>query len=102
MGRNQPAYAGTGVGRSNERELLMNLPEGWSPRNDGGFLRIVDGLGLVEVYRTRQHGNACFINGKVAWSAWREPLPNMLLKINQDIRQWQYLNEFAALRAPTE
>jgi len=62
-------------------------------------LRIeVEGLGLIEVYRD-QKGYCCDINGKRAWSAWKDNLRGIELTLRSQIKSFEYLNSF---RTPEE
>lgn len=65
----------------------------WSPRDTGGSLTVVEGLGLIEIYRD-QSGNCVDINGKRAWSSWRESERMIQLAMQGHVRNWDYLNSF--------
>lgn len=68
----------------------------WSPRDAGGFIRIHNKLGLIEIHPW-SGGNCVSINGKVAWSAWRESFELMTYTINDKIHAWEYLNKFVKM-----
>lgn len=63
----------------------------WSQRDGGGYIANVEGLGLVEIYRDKG-GNCVDINGKRAWSAWKESQEMMKYSVADMLWNWQYIN----------
>ena len=68
----------------------------FTARDGGGYLAMVEDLGLVELYANGTAGRCCFINGKQVYCLHRDSLDMMRMHYAQMIRSWQYLNEFKA------
>lgn len=54
---------------------------------------MIDGLGLVHIYRNDRGRIAVDINGKIAWT-FMVGLNEVLWLLNKDIQHWGYINTF--------
>ena len=69
------------------------MRQAWTQRQPSGSMAIVEGLGLIEIYRDKD-GMCVDINGNRAWSAWRASEAMIAMSMDSYISQWQYLNSF--------
>jgi hypothetical protein len=58
------------------------------------YTAMVDGLGVVHIYRNENGRIAVDINGKIAWT-YMVGLEQTLWYVNEDIRRWRYVNSFS-------
>lgn len=64
----------------------------WTPRQPTGSLALTK-LGTIEIYQDKD-GMCVDINGRRAWSAWRDTLEGIQLSISGSLYNWEYLNSF--------
>lgn len=69
----------------------------WERREAGGYTTELIGLGRVEIYNSAEDGRVVYINGKCAWSHWREDVESMKITLATRFRNWEYLNSFKAI-----
>lgn len=71
----------------------MPVNTGWY-HNGKAWERHVPGLGYIEVYRDTK-GSCVDINGKRAWSSWKQSQDEVKLSLDDTFKKWEYLNLFS-------
>lgn len=56
-----------------------------------------EGLGSVVIHREKD-GLAVDINGRRAWSSWKDSVKGIQLSIQTSVAEWNYLNSFTTER----
>lgn len=67
----------------------------WTARESGGCKLTTEAIGLIEIYRDPKSGLCIDINGKRAWSCFRDCEESAKLYVIGKVRDWQYINSFS-------